>query len=272
MSRSKARTIGQVVREEDLDEINESAHRIAWKHAYIAYYEPESRKESPLLMDCTKFIRKSTDLDFAYFVKSGDYNLFSFRGTDTEDKNFRDNVRTWFSNLDGFPLRKPKDDADAIQMARENGLLTNGSWGQGTIHDGFYTLWAKHFKPWVRNVIKKFNIKKGDKIIFTGHSRGGTQAELGARDIAKNLGIPCSCYTYGCPGVGTKAYQDEFRLLPINGIRTIDGWDIVVDAAIGFKHGCLGRFWYRRPWIFKLLPIVRIHDHWQSRYDKKVMS
>ena len=273
MSKTKANTISDVVSGEDMRFMNrEHPVKFGWKHAYIAYYEPKKAIDSIIFTRAISFRTRQTELDFAYFVKYGDGTyVFSFRGTDTEDKNFRDAVKTWFSNLDAFPLRKPKDDADAIKMARDAGLLKDGVWGQGTIHDGFYTTWADEFKGWVRSLVCEFDIKAGDTIIFDGHSRGGSLAELAARDMAKNLKISCNCVTAGTPGLGTMAFQREFRTLPITGVRLVNGWDIAVSAAIGFRHGCARKIWFPKAKIFKWLLCARVRDHYQKRYDREVM-
>ena len=274
MSKSKANTIAEVVTEKDMQFMNaKNPVKFGWKHAYIAYYEPKFLSDSIIFRDAIDLRTRPIGLDFAYFAKykDGSYVL-SFRGTDTEDKGFWDAVKTWFSNLDAFPLRKPEDDEDAIRMARAAGLLKSGVWGEGTIHDGFYTAWADGFKSWFRGLIKEFEIEAGDTIIIDGHSRGGPLAELAARDIAKNLGIPCTCVTAGAPGLGTLAFQREFRLLPINGVRIVDGWDLVVSAAVGFQHGCAKKIWYPKAKIFKWFLPARVRDHYQKRYDKKTMG
>lgn len=220
----------------------------AWKHAKLAYDEPEYCEDEILLG--SDFIFHRTKDDFCYIAAYPDRIVISFEGS-------TNNIGDWLSNFDPYPL----DDESYVKKHI----------GGGTIHDGFYNAWAK-FKEWVTIVISEYVSKSKIKdIIVTGHSRGGALAELCARHLAKNMKLSCSCITFGCPAPGNKAYRDEFRSLPINGTRVVNGWDIVTFVpphVLGFRHGCANKVWNKKAWFRRLLPYSRMSDHLTKNYDK----
>jgi len=228
-----------------------------WKHSWLAYYEPDNADSSILLKGC-EYTSLKNETDYAYVAVYQDYVVICFQGT-------KGTVKAWAMDFDPYPLK-------ADEYA---GKFLKGKDGKGTIHDGFYTAWS-YFKPAIKDLIKAFDLDKKIKPIFvTGHSRGGALAELCARDLAKNLGIPCSCITFGSPAPGTKEYRNEFRLLPINGTRVQNGWDLVCylpPDEFGFRHGCAGFEQLPAPWWQKFIPSIRIRHHIQENYDKQIMK
>jgi len=212
----------------------------AWEHAKLAYDEPHNSRDSEIL-DGADVIPMKNDTDFAYAAIYNHFATFSFKGTE--------NWEQWKSNLDPYPLRGE---------AAQEFFFKPGEWGEGIIHDGFYTSW-KFFKPCVDKIVEQYNLtNKKFTILIDGHSRGGALAELCARHLAKNRGITCSCIVFEAPGVGTKTYRDEFRSLTINGTRVENKWDPVPGLppkALGFYHGCANRIWNPAPRWQKWLPI-----------------
>jgi len=226
-----------------------------WKHAYLAYDEPDDHR-SPLLSNA-EVIPMKTELDFAYVAIRDDNIIIAFKGTGKD-------IHAWMSDFDPYPLRTDE------YLSR---VLRIGEWGAGIIHDGFYSGW-KELKPYIDEIIKNYDLKKF-KVFTCGHSRGGAFAELCSRHLAKNYGISNSCFTFGCPRIGTKDYRDQFRLLPINGTRVVHGWDIVPTVppeAMGFKFGCANLEWIRKSWWKKFIPHIRISDHLSANYDAMIMK
>ncbi len=226
-----------------------------WKHSELVYDKPKTKIKHSLIENA-EFIHFENKMDFAYAAIYEDRVVFSFKGTD--------NIKGWISNLDPYPL-------NGDEYGKK--YLKDGKWGRGSIHDGFYKSWS-FFKPCINKIIESYHINPKEKIIIcTGHSRGGALAELCARHLAKNLGIECSCVTFAAPACGTKKYRDQFRLLPVNGTRIVNGWDIVPTLppkSMGFKHGSANKIWIKKVFWKKFLPWVRISDHYQKSYSKAV--
>jgi hypothetical protein len=240
-----------------------------WRFAQVATYEPAG-KES-LFSAASIFVPMNNDLDYGYIAEFPDRVIICFRGT-------KGKLESWVSDFDPYPLR-----SDEERNKYLSGILKDGAWGKGIIHDGFYTGWS-FFKP----IIEEFLVRMAsDKtkvaitkstirdvanqlkpIYVTGHSRGGALCTLCARHIAKNLGLPCSCISFGAPAQGTKEYRDQLDLLPINHTRVTHGYDIVPEMppyVLGFRHG--GKhLWLSEPAIHKLFHKIR--DHFYSWYVK----
>ena len=229
---------------------------LLWSHSRIVYGKPTDKKSSILFKESKEFITMENDTDFAYVAIFDGYIIISFRGTD--------NIKGWISNLDPFPL-----DGDGYLKVN----LTDGKWGKGMIHDGFYESW-KFFKSCVDKIFETYHINHNSYAIYScGHSRGGALAELCARHIAKNLKMRNSCITFASPAPGIKAYRDQFRSLPINGTRVVNGWDIVTDLpphSIGFRHGCANKVWMKKAYWKKWVPWLRVKDHYTKSYEKAI--
>lgn len=242
-----------------------------WPYANIAYQEPKG--DEALFWDAQKFYPMMTDIDFAYWAEFPDKIIVGFRGTDTRDKGIR-GIKTWLSNMDAYPLRAAemavKRGRSAPEVIRDAGLVRDGVWGKGTIHDGFYTMW-KRFKGRIDNIIADAG---NDKVLIaTAHSRGGPCAELLCRHLVKNRGWSherVQCLTFGAPAAGTKDYREEFRNLGIRAINVVNGYDIVPDCPpriLGFRHGAY-RKWLSQPWWHRILH--RIRDHLPENYTKRI--
>lgn len=232
-----------------------------WKMAYVTTFEGDrSIEHSDLLVRAQDFIPFKNDIDYAYMAIFNDYVVISFRGTG-------DSVEAWVSDFDPYPLREDE---------YRGKFLKDGPWGKGCIHDGFYTGWS-YFKKPIENALRGAGIDpERTPIYVTGHSRGGALAELCARHLAKNLGMPIKgLITFASPAPGTKEYRDQFRMLPINGTWVRNRWDIVTflpPPSFGFKHGCSNLVWLnQKPKIAKLLFGHRIRDHYYTSYDREVM-
>jgi hypothetical protein len=249
-----------------------SLFKTLWPFARVAYSKPT--KDNPLFKDAISYVAMDRGLDFCFVVEYADKVIVSFKGTGTREDGVK-SIKTWLSNIDAYPLRSETDlvkvGRDATSVLKDKGLLKDGAWGSGTIHDGFYKTWQL-FKEEITEIIKKFK----DKPIFcAGHSRGGSLTELCARHIAKNIGYPCSCIEYGAPAVGIQAYRDEFRLLPIHASLLTNGDDIVPSlppGILGFRHGAYTTH-MKAPWwriFFKFSMIFDFSDHFQENYEKSI--
>ena len=227
-----------------------------WKHSRLVYNCPKNVDKNSLIMNAEEYIFFENKIDFAYVAIYNDHVVISFKGTD--------NIKGWISNIDPYPLKSDE---------YNNKYLKDGRWGRGSIHDGFYTSW-KFFKSCINKVIEAYHINPKElNIITCGHSRGGALAELCARHLAKNLGMECSCITFGAPAVGTKRYRDQFRMLTINGTRVVNGWDLVPDlppSSFGFKHGCANKVWMKKALWKRCIPWIRINDNYQNSYELAV--
>jgi len=244
----------------------------AWDYAKIAYEEPSGSE--PIFSDAINFIHIVTEMDYAYFAEFEDMVVVGVRGTDTKEKGVR-GIKTWLSNIDAYPLRELEDAVKSgrspEEVLRQAGLIKDGEWGKGTIHDGFYTMW-KRFKPQLDSLIKSVRVNS-KPVLSTGHSRGGPMAELFARHIVKNVGWDrsmVSCVTFGAPAAGTKDYREEFRNIGIRAINVVNGYDMVPTLPprlLGFRHGSY-RKWMSQPSWHKIL--MRIRDHLPENYTKRI--
>ena len=226
-----------------------------WEHSNLVYKRPRNDRASILIKE-SEFTFFENKMDFAYAAIYEDHVIFSFKGTD--------NIKGWISNMDPYPLN-----GDEYNKK----FLKDGKWGHGTIHDGFYKSWS-FFKSCITKIIDNYHVNPQEKQIITcGHSRGGALAELCSRHLAKNLSIDNSCFTFGAPAVGIKKYRDQFRSLPINGTRIVNGWDMVPllpPKDLGFRHGCANELWVKKALWKKYIPWIRISDHYQKSYASLV--
>jgi triacylglycerol lipase len=204
-----------------------------WVWAELAYHPEEVEK----LQNANPMAFKG---DFGFSITDEDCSIISFQGTGTMLKSDTvGKIRDWVSNLNAFP---------SMPLLESCGM---------TIHAGFYEGWAM-FKT---NIDAFVSAVKGKPIFVTGHSRGGALAALCARHIAKNLGVPCSCVTYGAPAQGGKMYRNEYNLLPVDLTNVIHGYDIVPKfppEAIGYRHA--GKtYWLQEPLYHRLFKGIRDH-------------
>ena len=222
-----------------------------WQWAELVCHEPKELDPKYGVLNFTPMNNKD---DYGFIAEFSDKILFAFRGT-------KGKLEPWIQNFDPYPL---KDDG---KVAYIKDTLKGGLWGDGMIHDGFYTAWS-FFKDPVTQYLKAMNEKKD--IYCTGHSRGGALSTLCSRHIAKNLGMPCSCISYGAPSQGIAAYRDQYNLLPIYHTRVVNGYDIVPNLPpydLGFRHvGILMNLsqpaWHK--WFH------RIRDHFYTSYTKAI--
>jgi len=227
--------------------------REAWEYASIAYDEPDRPDYADFLAGA-EIIPIRTDTDFAFAAVFRKQIWIAFQGTA--------NLKQWLSNMDVYPL-----EVDEYKKKH----LPEGEWGESMIVNGFYDDWLK-IKPEITALFDSMEVIERDyEVIVCGHSRGGALAELCSRHLAKNMKIPNSCFTFGAPAVGTKKYRDQFRMLPINGTRVVNGWDIVPTVPpklLGFKHGCATKIWNKKSWWKRFIPHIRIKDHLSDGYEK----
>jgi predicted lipase len=228
-----------------------------WRYAKLATSEPQNKDEfislnSDLSDNLIEFIPMENFLDYGYIAEYENRIVFCYRGT-------KGKIQAWLSDFDAYPLQY--DGSPVLQ---------SGRWGEGCIHDGFYTGWS-YFKPIITDyvkVLKKNKIKK--ELLCTGHSRGGALSTLCARHIAKNLKLSCSNISFGAPAQGTKQYRDEYNKLPIDSTYVINGYDIVPTMPpkqFGFRH--VGKpFLLSQPIWHKWF--CKISDHYYSSYEKKI--
>ena len=79
-------------------------------------------------------------------------------------------------------------------------------------------------------------------VITCGHSLGGAIASHAACDIAVRLQVPglcVSCYTFGCPRLGNRAFAAAYR------DRVPDTWHVINDQDV-VAHAMKLAGWYKR--------------------------
>lgn len=240
-------------------------YKYMFQYANIAYKRPDGSE--PLFSDKVSFTPMDRGLDYCFIVEYPEKVIVAFRGTGTKEDGVH-SIRTWLSDFDLYPLRGSircvEQGRDPHETLVQAGILKDGSWGKGTIHDGFYTTWQK-FKNDMTSHMEKFK----DKPIFcTGHSRGGALAELCARHLAKNMEMPCTLLEYGTPRVGTEEYAAQFRTYPVEATSIVNGYDLVTSlppSKLGFKRAP-DRIDMKQPWWHWFFH--RIRDHYQENYIK----
>ena len=106
--------------------------------------------------------------------------------------------------------------------------------GTVLVHSGFLATWAA---PGIRDAILPLITslasaaqKTGSRlrVLTCGHSLGGAVATLAAHDIVSGCGVApeaISCYTFGCPRVGNRAFAAEWRAV------VPDTWHIINNQA-----------------------------------------
>jgi len=212
-----------------------------WRFAEAASHGmSKPTDEFPEFNDCIIYTSLVNDEDFAYIAEFSNRLIFAFQGTK--------NLKAWIGDVDAFPLKDPNPES---YLNYHNDPLK-----KGTIHCNFYKSWL-YFKPIFQDYLIKYASNKTDNevtkdtisivwkqynlppIYHVGHSRGGALSPLAARDTAKNLGIPCSCFAFGAPRIGTKEFRDEIDILPINYLNTHHGAEFtqfLPPELAGFRH------------------------------------
>ena len=209
-------------------------------------------------------------IDRGYIAIGEEDIVISYQGS----KEFKD----WLSDADLYPLKGGMEAAyDLIKNGRSaqdvlhhSGILKEGKWGRGIIHDGFYTAW-RGFKPKIYAQFKDLNRNKPVKVF--GHSRGGTIAELTARHIKKNLGFKdVSFVGFGNPRIGISKYRDEYNKLGIDATNVRNGIDIVSCLpykAMGFRHvGKMKRIKYN--FFHNIARWNKFKDHFGWSYTRGI--
>lgn len=100
------------------------------------------------------------------------------------------------------------------------------------VHSGYYNCYDS-----VKNYIIQ-TIKSNDdinKVVFIGHSMGGSISTLAAYDIHKHFNNKVSCITFGSPAVGNEAFVTKFNDCIKESFRITNRYDIVPTIPI-YKH------------------------------------
>jgi triacylglycerol lipase len=106
--------------------------------------------------------------------------IIAFKGTTTEDE--------WVTNLD---LK----------------LVSMGNMGK--VHQGFYEYFYETLKAKIVDLVKNTT---NERVIFTGHSRGGGLATISALYIAVHFPHKqVECITFGSPKIGDERFKTFFN-------------------------------------------------------------
>ena len=224
-----------------------------WEHIKLASKAPKIA-EGRLSM-ANEFNALYNPSDYAYVaiyeLANGTRSVvIAFKGTNATAK-------AWAMDFDAYPL---KNDEQWLKG--------------GTIHDGFYTAWS-YFKQPIKDILDGSVITNEDKIYVCGHSRGGALSELCARHLKKNLKLDCQVLSTGSPAVGNIKYLDEFKSLKIDGVRIVNGYDIVTalpPEKLGFYHGITKKIMFKAPWYERFMLSKRIKSHYYEEYEKGIVK
>lgn len=158
-----------------------------------------SNYEWRMVWECAILSEKSyydktveVDSNSFLFSKFGKYKIIAFTGSEKE-------LKDWMN------------DFEVVKVKRE---------GAGKIHNGFADSYGK-----IRKYITNY-INKSDKVIFTGHSLGGSLACL-ASFFFKKEGYDVTCVSFGQPRVGDNDFKTAFNKLGVKMYRFVHGYDIV---------------------------------------------
>jgi len=125
--------------------------------------------------------------------------------------------------------------------------------GNGKLHFGFWSSYNRVRREMHARIYEELIARPG-RILFTGHSLGGALSILCAYDmcrwvvpavkdeISQTLGgssldqIHVSCYAFGAPSVGNRAFVDAYnKVVPDTHIIIADG-DIITNKIFNFRH------------------------------------
>lgn len=114
-----------------------------------------------------------------------------------------------------------------------------GSIFRGTsplVHKGFLSGWeTSGLKKVVLNKVRDAMSSEGfemsqARVILTGHSMGGALAVLAGMDISRECQMPgnrISCYTFGAPRVGNRAFMLDYNSIIPDTWQIVNGYDMV---------------------------------------------
>lgn len=165
-----------------------------------------------------------------------------FKGSDAEYKDWRSNFRIFKKETEFGPKA----------------------------HYGFYESASKFFPMIFESIMVK-----NEKVIFTGHSRGGAMAQLAFLRMKCFHGFKgeMEVVTFGSPRVFSVGKSEEMEILSFHHTRFQNNGDRICNyppAWLGFRHrGRLKRLpgpWWRR------LPFVGLKDHDLKEYLKTLKN
>eukprot|EP01080_Neovahlkampfia_damariscottae_P008559 gene8560-382_t len=150
---------------------------------------------------------------FGFIGESEKDIVISFRGTKIKS------IRNWISNL-RFGIKKDFMDVPGAK-----------------VHVGFYD----DYKNLHQTVLARLGtLPKNKKIIFTGHSRGGALAAIGALMVAiDGYADRVELITFGKPRIGNKAFSKYFDQMVKKKWRVVNKKDIVArlpPTLIQYHH------------------------------------
>lgn len=141
-----------------------------------------------------------------YAFKEKDKLFIAFRGLDS--------IHDGINCINGLPTR-----------------LNDGMY----VHSGYYNCYNS-IKDYIIKIIQ--DQKDVKKIVFIGHSMGGSISILAAHDIKnyiKEEKKHIACVTFGCPAVGNKKFVQSFNNTIKSSYRITNGYDIIPHIPI-YKH------------------------------------
>jgi len=116
------------------------------------------------------------------------------------------------------------------------------------VHSGFLDCWysVKQQVTYAVNTLINSATLKPTAIYFTGHSLGAAISILAAIELGVNTGLPITCYNFGDPRVGNKAFANYFNANIQTTWRMVNQRDLVPhlpNLAMGFWHIATEVWW-----------------------------
>mmetsp|Transcript_5164 Transcript_5164/g.15445 ORF Transcript_5164/g.15445 Transcript_5164/m.15445 type:complete len:813 (-) Transcript_5164:115-2553(-) len=215
-------------------------HVVMFNFAWLVYYYGTKKFEKLQLKQdvftfeiAAYFADKPTDTH-VIVVDGSDRIVISFRGT-TSGKNLKTDIRIAQRQLSQvIPSSKAYE-----PCPERKELMDSKIWKASRVHSGFSAAYLSVGSDLIAKV-KDLYEKKQRPIFLTGHSLGGSLANLCSLDLYVSLGLQNKeifVSTFGAPRVGNKHFQVMYDEAIPSCWRIVVGPDMVAKLPrFGYKH------------------------------------
>eukprot|EP00188_Purpureofilum_apyrenoidigerum_P001342 Plantae.Rhodophyta-Purpureofilum_apyrenoidigerum.ctg17283.p1 GENE.Plantae.Rhodophyta-Purpureofilum_apyrenoidigerum.ctg17283~~Plantae.Rhodophyta-Purpureofilum_apyrenoidigerum.ctg17283.p1 ORF type:complete len:818 (-),score=148.80 Plantae.Rhodophyta-Purpureofilum_apyrenoidigerum.ctg17283:91-2544(-) len=215
-------------------------HVVMFNFAWLVYYYGTKKFEKLQLKQdvftfeiAAYFADKPTDTH-VIVVDGSDRIVISFRGT-TSGKNLKTDIRIAQRQLNQVI---PSTKLESTLPARQE-LMNSKLWKASRVHSGFSAAYLSVGKDLIAKVKELYETKQRP-IFLTGHSLGGSLANLCSLDLYVSLGLQNKeifVSTFGAPRVGNKPFQMMYDEAIPSCWRIVVGPDMVAKLPrFGYKH------------------------------------
>eukprot|EP00698_Gefionella_okellyi_P003396 TRINITY_DN13178_c0_g1_i2.p1 TRINITY_DN13178_c0_g1~~TRINITY_DN13178_c0_g1_i2.p1 ORF type:complete len:279 (+),score=26.82 TRINITY_DN13178_c0_g1_i2:85-921(+) len=118
--------------------------------------------------------------------------------------------------------------------------------GEVLVHDGWYHGWMELRKLVTTNISNALRDYPTASVWVTGHSLGGSMAEICSVDLALQLGVPVHVYGFGTPRVGNTAWAELVEKTLTTHFRVTHSRDLIPlypPRWAGYHHPAT-EIWY----------------------------